>query len=110
MCFRNVNTFWYLYGAMTCSGQKFNILRASTKKQKEDITLIIPDSIMIYFSCFSHCPLAIHIFLVPLNCPLVLFKSVSPSGDFCHLLLTFANKLDPDQAQQNMGSDLDPTV
>ena len=25
-----------------------------------------------------------------------------------HLLITFANRLDPDQAQQNIGPDLDP--
>ena len=27
---------------------------------------------------------------------------------FCRLLITFANKLDPDQARQNVGPDLDP--
>ena len=26
----------------------------------------------------------------------------------CHLLLTIANSLDPDQGQQNVGPDLDP--
>ena len=26
----------------------------------------------------------------------------------CHLLITFANSLDPDQGQQNVGPDLDP--
>ena len=30
------------------------------------------------------------------------------SGDFCRLLITFANSLDQDQDQQNLGSDLDP--
>ena len=30
------------------------------------------------------------------------------SGDFCRLLITFANSLDPDQEQQNVGPDLDP--
>ena len=29
-------------------------------------------------------------------------------GDFCHLLITFANSLDQDQARQNEGPDLDP--
>ena len=33
---------------------------------------------------------------------------VPTSGDFCHLLITFANSLDPDQAIQNVGPDLDP--
>ena len=27
---------------------------------------------------------------------------------FCRLLITFANSLDPDQAPQNVGPDLDP--
>ena len=30
------------------------------------------------------------------------------SGDFCHLLITFANNLDIDQDLQNFGPDLDP--
>ena len=30
------------------------------------------------------------------------------SVDFCRLLITFANSLDPDQDQQNVGLDLDP--
>ena len=39
--------------------------------------------------------------------------SVSPtsfcaSANFCHLLITFANSLDPVQDRQNVGSDLDP--
>ena len=29
-------------------------------------------------------------------------------GDFCHLLIHYANSLDPDQDQQNVGPDLDP--
>ena len=29
------------------------------------------------------------------------------SSDFCQLLITFANSLDPDQDQQNVGPDLD---
>ena len=29
------------------------------------------------------------------------------SGDFCRLLITFANGLDPDQDRQNVGPDLD---
>ena len=35
-------------------------------------------------------------------------NSLSASGNFCHLLITFANSLDPDQARQNVGPDLDP--
>ena len=35
-------------------------------------------------------------------------NSFPASGDFCHLLITYANSLDPDQAQQSIGPDLDP--
>ena len=31
---------------------------------------------------------------------------MSDSGDFCYLLITFVNSLNPDQARQNVGSDL----
>ena len=34
--------------------------------------------------------------------------SFPASGDFCHLLIIFANSLDPDQDRQNVGPDLDP--
>ena len=43
-------------------------------------------------------------------------KSFLASGYFCHLLITFANSLDSDQAQsfhqarQNVGPDLESTV
>ena len=30
------------------------------------------------------------------------------SGHFCCLLISFANNLDPDQARENVRSDLDP--
>ena len=30
-------------------------------------------------------------------------------GDFCRLLITFANSLDPGQARQNVGPDLGPS-
>ena len=36
------------------------------------------------------------------------FNSFPASGDFCRLLITFANSLDPDQARQNVGPDRDP--
>ena len=36
------------------------------------------------------------------------FNSLPASGNFCHLLITFANSLDPDQARQNVEPDLDP--
>ena len=36
------------------------------------------------------------------------FNSLPISSDFCHLLISFANSLDPDQARQNAGPDLDP--
>ena len=34
--------------------------------------------------------------------------SVPESGNCCHLLITFANSLDPDQDRQNVCPDLDP--
>ena len=36
------------------------------------------------------------------------FNSLPASGNFCNLLITFANSLDPDQARQNIRPDLDP--
>ena len=36
------------------------------------------------------------------------FNSFPASGDFCRLLITFANSLYPSQARQNVGPDLDP--
>ena len=41
---------------------------------------------------------------------LYVFNSLPASGNFCHLLITFANSLDPDQACQNVGPDLDPKL
>ena len=34
--------------------------------------------------------------------------SLSAADNFCRLLITFENSLDPDQARQNVGHDLDP--
>ena len=36
------------------------------------------------------------------------FNSFHSSAGFRHLLITFANSLDPDQDRQNVGPDLDP--
>ena len=36
------------------------------------------------------------------------FNSLPARDDFCGLLITFANSLDPDQARQNVGPDLVP--
>ena len=36
------------------------------------------------------------------------FNSLPTRGDFSCLLITFANSLDPDQARQSVGPDLDP--
>ena len=36
------------------------------------------------------------------------FNSFLVSGNFCCLLIIFANSLDPDQDPQNVGPDLDP--
>ena len=40
--------------------------------------------------------------------PKATVNSYLASGDFCRLLITFANSLDPDQDQQNVCLDLDP--
>ena len=37
----------------------------------------------------------------------IALNSLPSSGDFCHLLITFANSLDPDQARQNVRPDLE---
>ena len=39
---------------------------------------------------------------------MTLYLTLPTSGNFCHLLITFANSFDPDQARQNVGPDLDP--
>ena len=39
-----------------------------------------------------------------------IFNSFIVGGDFCRLLITFANILDPDQDRQNVGPDLVPNV
>ena len=36
------------------------------------------------------------------------FNSLLASSDFYHLLITFANSLDPDQARPNVGPELGP--
>ena len=46
--------------------------------------------------------------LTDFHCRLNVFNPLPASGEFCHLLLVFANILDPDQARQNVGTDLDP--
>ena len=38
----------------------------------------------------------------------IMIHSFLASGDFCFLLLTFANSLDPDQDRQNVSPGLDP--
>ena len=38
------------------------------------------------------------------------FNPLPSMGDFCCLLITFASSLDLDQAQQNVGPDLDPKL
>ena len=45
--------------------------------------------------------------LLPVLSPLKV-NSFPAVGDFCLLLINFANSLDPDQAWQNVGPDLDP--
>ena len=40
---------------------------------------------------------------------LVPISVIPASCDFRHLVITFANRLDPDQDRQNVGPDLDQT-
>ena len=37
----------------------------------------------------------------------IMFNSFYASGNFCRLLITFANSLDSDQDQRNVGPDMD---
>ena len=37
------------------------------------------------------------------------FNSLPASGNFCHLLITYAKSLDPDQARHNAGPHLNPS-
>ena len=39
---------------------------------------------------------------------IVVINFLLASGDFCHLLINFANSLDPDQDRHHVGPDLDP--
>ena len=45
-----------------------------------------------------------------INFPEDRVDSLPASTKFCHLLIIFANSLDPDQAQQDVGPDLDPKL
>ena len=44
--------------------------------------------------------------VVSTNC--FVFNSLASRDDYCRLLIIFANSFDPDQAQENVGPDLDP--
>ena len=46
--------------------------------------------------------------VVSRSCTVFYSLPATCSGDFFHLLITFANSLDLDQARQNVGPDLDP--
>ena len=46
--------------------------------------------------------------MTPFVTEISLFNSFPVICEFCHLLITFANSLDSDQARQNVGPDLDP--
>ena len=45
--------------------------------------------------------------VVSIGC--LVFNLLPARVNFCCLLITFANSLDPDQARQNVGPDLDPS-
>ena len=51
-----------------------------------------------------------YIFFSSINICFDLETMYTPSGDFCSLLITFANSLNPDQKRQNVGPDVDPST
>ena len=63
-----------------------------------------------YFSCkkVSHIELCLSLKTPDYLNMKIALNSILASGDFCHLLITFANSLDPDQDWQYVGHDLDP--
>ena len=75
-------------------GSEFDVANTLAKWKKME-----PNE--IYFSQgFSQKVVSTSCFVNKTFCPL--------QGYFCCLLITFANRLDPDQARQNVGPDLDP--
>ena len=48
--------------------------------------------------------------IIKQHSPLPPINSLLASGDFCRLLMIFANSLDPDQDRQNVGPDLGPNI
>ena len=46
-------------------------------------------------------------YILTLTCHHTYLNSLPAIGESCHLLITFANSSEPDQAQQNVGPDLD---
>ena len=56
---------------------------------------------MVVAQCFTNISISEHgSFLIPSKQSL--FNSFLASSDFCNLLITFANSLDPDQDRQNV--------
>ena len=85
------------------------IYYASLSKAKKSFNLVSLMTLMKDFFLIPHkngapsyLPKHLH---ASLNFPT---NSLPGRGEFCHLLLIFANSLDPDQARQNVGPDLDP--
>ena len=64
---------------------------------------------------YKHCIILwYHLIMCPLDRfvdtgvrPATVYNSLPACDDFCRLLITFANSLDPDQDRQNVGPDLD---
>ena len=56
----------------------------------------------------QHMKTLVHLHMLPEKARTSLsINSLNASHNFCHLLITYANSLDPDQDQQNVGPDLD---
>ena len=62
-----------------------------------------------YLSVYpTYTELSLSVLQIQKGVPKYVINSFPSSGDFSHLLITNENTLDPDQAQQNVGPDLDP--
>ena len=63
-----------------------------------------------WYQVFTRCKELVPIFhgVANTSTSCSVLNSLLASSDFWHLLITFANSLNPDQARQNVGPDLDP--
>ena len=64
----------------------------------------------MYIILFIHVSVLYILFVILYSVIMAQIQNVGPVYSFLarHLLITFANSLDPDQGRQNVGSDLNP--